>query len=79
VLEHVEPKLIVIISPSLYLQNLLVPSVHCDINTPANAVDDKTIRDKAKIILIFLLIIMTPWIYVFIVILLLAKCVIIKK
>jgi hypothetical protein len=63
VLEHVEPKLIAIISPLLYLQNLLVPSVHCDINTPANAADDKITNEKAKLTLIFLPMIRTPLIF----------------
>jgi hypothetical protein len=44
-----------------------VPSVHCDINTPANAEDDKITSENAKLILI-LFIIMTPLIYVLIVV-----------
>jgi len=55
-LGHVEPKLISITWPSLYLQNLLVPSVHCDINTPAKAIDviNAIEETKIKIILNFL-------------------------
>jgi len=54
VLEHVDPKLISITVPSLYLQNLLVPSVHCDINTPAKAIDEISNNEHNNIVIVLI-------------------------
>jgi hypothetical protein len=56
VLGHTEPKLISITSPLLYLQNLLVPSVHCDIKTLAIAIDViNDIEINNEVLILFIL------------------------